>query len=570
MPEIEETAVSELEVTSPDRSCRVVRIDNSPFLIGRGQEIGNHLLLDDGRISRQCAAIISEDSGFILEDRGHRRGIFINGKKIDRAPLQNGDAITFGLEQSYEIVFRSRSDSESPVQNMMTLIGTVPTTVHGTSPGLGKLTLLLEATSLLHSDLPLESVLGSMLDHAIFITHADRGLLMEHDASGFLRVRLARGSHGVSLSGEVNPSQTALRQAMQKKKSVITEDLSVADEALQAAQSIVTQSLRAIIAIPLYAVARTNSTNAANAKGSPSPSEPGHFLGVLYLDSRKPTAFSRLDRQILDALAGQAASILDSARLVEQERQRMKLEQELNIARDIQQALIPHGFRDYSYFEVTGIHTPCHAVGGDYFDVFPLTDDRAVIVVADVSGKGIGAALLTTMLQGAFSGMTPGTDPVQVLAQLNRFLCDHYDVGRYATMFFSLLDRNGRLYYINAGHTSPLLMRAGQVSDLVTEGSLPVGLVPEATFAAKTVDLMPGDTLALYSDGITEAIDPDQNPFGDERLSQVLAGKQHMPLAELQKDILQSVETFCRGASQSDDITVMLVRYRPEPSPANP
>ena len=367
------------------------------------------------------------------------------------------------------------------------------------------------------------------------------------------------------LSGEVKPSQTALRQAMQQKKAVITEDLSVADEALQAAQSIVTQSLRAIIAIPLYAVARITSSNAIV---SSSASEPGHFLGVLYLDSRRPTAFSRLDRQILDALAGQAASILDSARLVEQERQRMKLEQELNIARDIQQALIPHGFRDYSYFEVTGIHTPCHAVGGDYFDVFPLTDDRSVIVVADVSGKGIGAALLTTMLQGAFSGMTPGTDPVQVLTQLNRFLCDHYDVGRYATMFFSLLDREGHLYYINAGHTSPLLMRAGVVTDLVTEGSLPVGLVPEATFAAKTVDLLPGDTLALYSDGITEAIDPDQNPFGDARLSQVLAGKQEMPLAELQKDILKSVETFCRGASQSDDITVMLVRYRPQSLPA--
>jgi len=171
------------------------------------------------------------------------------------------------------------------------------------------------------------------------------------------------------------------------------------------------------------------------------------------------------------------------------------------------------------------------------------------------------------MLQGAFSGMTPGTDPVQVLSQLNRFLCNHYDVGRYATMFFSILDRDGRLYYINAGHTSPLLMRGGQVTDLVTEGSLPVGLVPEATFEAKTVELLPGDTLALYSDGITEAIDPDEQPFGDDRLSSVLAGKQDRPLAELQKEILQAVETFCRGASQSDDITVLLVRYRPESSP---
>jgi sigma-B regulation protein RsbU (phosphoserine phosphatase) len=287
---------------------------------------------------------------------------------------------------------------------------------------------------------------------------------------------------------------------------------------------------------------------------------------MIYLDSRRPTAFSRLDRQILDALALQAASILDSARLVEQERQRQKLEQELNIARDIQQALIPHGFRDFPYFAVTGIHTPCNAVGGDYFDVFPLSEDRSVIVVADVSGKGIGAALLTTMLQGAFSSMTPGTDPVQVLDQLNRFLCDHSQVGRYATMFFGILNRQGHLLFINAGHPSPLLLRSGNVSSLVSEGSFPVGLVPEASFDAKTVQLLPGDTLVSFSDGVTEAMDPDEQLFGDDRLRDALVGKENNSLNDLQAEILNSVHTFTRGASQNDDITVLLVRYQPESS----
>ncbi len=561
MPDIESTIEAELAITAPDKSQRVVRITNSPFLIGRGLDIGNHLPLDDPRISRQCAAILSEASGFLLEDRGHRRGIFVNGKRVDRSMLAHGDVITFGLDQSYELVFRSRS-AEPPIQNMLTMIGHVSKT-HGTSTGLAKLTLLLEATSLLHSDLPLESVLGTMLDHAISVTHADRGLLMEADASVSLRVRLARGSHGVSLSaGEVKPSQTAIRQAMLQNTPVITEDLNIADAALQAAQSIVAQSLRAVIAIPLFAVARSNSAD------SPAASEPGHFLGMIYLDSRRPAAFSRLDRQILDALSVQAASILDSARLVEQERQRQKLEQELNIARDIQQALIPHGFRDFPYFGVTGIHTPCHAVGGDYFDVFPLSDERSVIVVADVSGKGIGAALLTTMLQGAFSGMTPGTDPVQVLNQLNRFLCEHVQVGRYATMFFSILDRDGQLFFINAGHPSPLIMRSGKVTDLVTEGSFPVGLIPEATFEGNRVQLLPGDTLVLYTDGVTEAMNHDEQLFGDARLSQTLLGKHDMPLGELQSEILTSVRAFTRGANQNDDITVLLVRYRPESVPS--
>jgi sigma-B regulation protein RsbU (phosphoserine phosphatase) len=384
---------------------------------------------------------------------------------------------------------------------------------------------------------------------------------MEADPSGSLRVRLARGSHGVSLNaGDVTPSQTALRHAMQQKKCIITEDLNVADHVLQAAQSIVSQSLRAVIAIPLYVVSRSISAD------SPAVSEAGQFLGMIYLDSRRPTAFSRLDRQILDALALQAASILDSARLVEQERQRQKLEQELNIARDIQQALIPHGFRDFPYFAVTGIHTPCNAVGGDYFDVFPLSEDRSVIVVADVSGKGIGAALLTTMLQGAFSSMTPGTDPVQVLNQLNRFLCDHAQVGRYATMFFGVLNRQGHLLFINAGHPSPLLLRSGKVSSLVSEGSFPVGLVPEASFDAKTVQLLPGDTLVSFSDGVTEAMDPDEQLFGDDRLCDTLVGKENVSLNDLQAEILSSVHTFTRGANQNDDITVLLVRYQPESS----
>ena len=223
-------------------------------------------------------------------------------------------------------------------------------------------------------------------------------------------------------------------------------------------------------------------------RGLVVPSRRGHFLGVLYLDSRRPTAFSKLDRQILDALAVEAASILDNARLVERERQRQRMEQELNIARDIQQALLPHGFRDFPYLSVTGTHTPCLAVGGDYFDVFPMSDDRTAFLVADVSGKGLGAALLTTMLQGALSGMTIGADPVRVFNHINRFLCEHAEVGRYATMFFGILDREGKLVFINAGHPSPLILRHGEVTELYTEGSFPVGLVPEADFTATTVE----------------------------------------------------------------------------------
>ncbi len=214
---------------------------------------------------------------------------------------------------------------------------------------------------------------------------------------------------------------------------------------LQGAQSIVRRSgSRAVIAIPLYAMPRASSAQTVVLKA-------GQLLGVLYLDSRRPAAFSKLDRQILDALSLHAGSILDNARLVERERERQRLEQELSIARNIQQALIPHGFRDFPYFAVSGIHTPCLEVGGDYFDVFPMSEDRTAILIADVSGKGLGAALLTTMLQGALSGMTIGADPARVFNHINRFLCDHVEVA--ATRQCSLE------FYILAA-TSNISMRA--------------------------------------------------------------------------------------------------------------
>jgi len=555
MPEAPATGEPVLEVVSPDSSRRIVRITQTPFFIGRGGVTGNHLQLDDPRVSRQSAAIISEGGRFYLEDRGQRRGLHLSGKQIDRCVLQDGDVISFGVEGSFEIIFRS-AEADSSIESLLTRIQSIPTT--GSSPGgLHKLNLLLEATMLLHSQLPLESVLGTMLDHAISITDADRGLLLEPDASGTLQIRLARRTGGLRLASEgLAPSQTALRQALEKKSAVITEDLAQADIMLQDAQSIVAQRLRAVVAIPLYAMSRANSAE------SSIHTERGHFLGVVYLDSRRPAAFSKLERQILDALALEAASILDNARLVEYERQRQRLEQELSIARDIQQALLPRGFRDFPHLTVSGVNLPCLSVGGDYFDVFPMKDERTAFLIADVSGKGLGAALLTTMLQGALSGMTMGADPAGVFNHLNNFLCEHAEVGKYATMFFGVLGRGGELEYINAGHPPPLLLRAGDLVEPFTEGSFPVGLIAGTEYEAARVTLEAGDTLVLFSDGVTEAADPDQELYGVPRLREALAGRHDAPLDHLHKAVFDSVEKFSRGASQGDDITVLLVRYR--------
>jgi sigma-B regulation protein RsbU (phosphoserine phosphatase) len=553
-----------LEVVSPDGARRYVRITQSPFLIGRGAETGNHLQLSDRRISRTCAAVVIEANRFYIEDRGQRRGLFVNGEKVESRELQDGDAITFGLDDSYEMFFRSASSSnDTSIPNLLTRIEHI-TSSEPTGGGLFKLKRLLEATSLLHSQLPLEVVLGHMLDHAVSVTDADRGLLLEADAAGALKVKLARRSGGIRLPPEsLTPSQTAIQLALKQQSPVITEDLAQADMDLQAAHSIVAQRLRAVVVIPLYAMSRANTQESmVNIKH-------GEFLGILYLDSRRPAAFSKLDRQILDALAADAASILDNSRLVERERERQRLEQEINIARDIQQALLPRNFPDNPHFAVTGINFPCLSVGGDYFDVFPLSDGRTAFLIADVSGKGLGAALVTTMLQGALSGMSLGTDPARVFNHVNRFLCDHTEVGRYATMFFGILDQDGHLEFINAGHPSPFLIRRGVAEEAFTEGSYPVGLVPEAEYTAACLKLEPGDTLVLFSDGVTEAMDPDEQLFGVPRLKQLLTGQTECPLEQLQKCVLEAVENFTRGAHQADDLTLLIVRYRATAASAN-
>jgi serine phosphatase RsbU (regulator of sigma subunit) len=555
MPDTPAADQTVLEVISPDSSRHYVQVNASPFLIGRGGDTGNHLQLIDRRISRHCAAIVYRDGRHYLEDLGQRWGIFVNGEQIENRALGDGDVITFGLADSYQLIFHA-AGGDTSIQNLLSRIGSATGKETG-SGGLGKLNLLLQATLLLHAQIPLDAVLSTMLDHAIALTQADRGLLVEQDSTGSFRVRLGRRTGNVGLAPEsLAPSQTALRQALQQQSSVITEDLAQADFGLQAAHSIVAQRLRSIVAIPLYTTPRASSVDTAVV------AKRGDLLGVVYLDSRRPAAFSKLDRQILDALGVEAAGILDNARLVERERERQRFDQEIQIARDIQQALLPRGFRDFPHLEAAGVNYPCLTVGGDYFDLFPVSDDRTAFLIADVSGKGLGAALLTTMLQGAFSGMTVGVDPARIFTRVNCFLCEHSDVGRYATLFFGILDTNGDLEFINAGHPSPLLLRRDGIAEPFTEGSYPIGLIPGAEYVATRAKLQPGDVLILFSDGVTEAMDPDDELFGLTRLREVLSGQHEASLELVQKAVLDSVENFTRGASQADDITLFLIRYR--------
>jgi sigma-B regulation protein RsbU (phosphoserine phosphatase) len=556
MPESTATVNAYIEVVFPDRPRQVVPVNELPFFIGRGQENGNHLSLDDKRISRKSMAISAGASGLLIEDRGQSEGIFVNGEPTKARSLADGDRIRLGSDDGCQLIFRLSSESfaqEEAETKLRSILGSLG---NDSADELNGLRLLLEATSLMHSQLPLESVLAAMLDHAIVITAADRGMLLEPDASGVLQVKIARGRDGESLLPEaMNPSRSVLGSAVKLETAVINEDLHLADMNLKSAQSVIVQFLRSSVVIPLYGTPRRQA-------GHSTETAPRQLLGAVYLDSKRTATFSALDRQILDALGAQAGSILENARLIEHERERQRLEQELSIAREIQQALVPQGVRDYPHFSITGVYRPCNEVGGDYFDVFPLPDGRIALLIADVAGKGLGAALLTTMLQGALSGMTLGVDPVKVFNHLNQFLCQRAAVGRCATMFFGLLDLGGALEFVRAGHPTPLLLRQGEVSELYSTGSLPIGLVETELFTSSHIQLERGDTLLLYTDGVTEAEDRNRNLFQDERLKEAFGQHPNSSLKTLLDGVGSAVEKFTEGASQADDLTLLAVRYR--------
>ncbi|HSC77513.1 MAG TPA: PP2C family protein-serine/threonine phosphatase, partial [Candidatus Acidoferrales bacterium] len=225
-------------------------------------------------------------------------------------------------------------------------------------------------------------------------------------------------------------------------------------------------------------------------------------------------------------------------------------------------------FRHLSYTRVGGVNWPCLEVGGDYFDLMELGPDRTAFVIADVSGKGLGAALVMAMLQGNFSAMALGSEPAAVCAHVNRFICNRSGVQRYATLFFGILEASGKLDYINAGHPPPILIRNGKVEQALPASCLPLGLLADAEFKDTTMQLQPGDTLIFYTDGITEAIDKQNEQFGVERLVEVVARHTNASIDKLQEAILAAVAEFSRGAYQADDLTVLILSYVGAPEPA--
>lgn len=299
----------------------------------------------------------------------------------------------------------------------------------------------------------------------------------------------------------------------------------------------------------------------------------GNVTGMLAVSHREPgRAWGRADAQLLSIAASHSAGVLEKARLraEAEERRRLqlekeKMEKELLLARDIQMRLVPEEALECGPWRADGRVVPARQVGGDYYDYFALEGGRLAVVLADVSGKGVPAALLVSTVQGTLRAFSDGRRPPRdIIRELNRAVVRHAGSGRFVTMFYAELDpRTWELRYVNAGHNYPLLRRAnGEVEPLAT-GGVPLGLFEDAVYEESVTPFGDRDGLLLFSDGITEAMDLFQSEYGDDRLAALWTRHTSDAPGEFIARLVQDVAEFRGAAAQSDDMTVVVVGRRP-------
>lgn len=272
--------------------------------------------------------------------------------------------------------------------------------------------------------------------------------------------------------------------------------------------------------------------------------------------------FGASDRRTLSLFANQASIALENANLHRQALEKQRMERELELAAEIQRQILPDGAPDVPGFELLGWNRPARTVGGDYYDLRRLDGGGLALTVADVTGKGIGAALLVSTLHSALHLLHDRVGlGAELLDRLNRHVLASSARNKFITLLLAELDpASGHIAYLNAGHNPGLLLRAGGGVDELVPCGLPVGLLPEARYEARTIELGAGDLLCLYTDGITECSSPADEEFGVDRLIECLAEGRHTPLPEIAARIDRRTRDFAAGQPQLDDQTLVLLR----------
>lgn len=285
--------------------------------------------------------------------------------------------------------------------------------------------------------------------------------------------------------------------------------------------------------------------------------------GVLTVYNKKHgEEFTDDDLKLLSIIAAQSAQIIENARLNEREKQLLKMQEELRLAAQIQCELLPKVMPVIPGYDIAGKNIPAQAVGGDHFDFIPLEPNRLAVCVGDVSGKGLPASLLMANLQATLRAqILSNLSPSECIAQANVLMCRCTSAEKFATVFYGVLDYKAHLLAsCNAGHNFPLLIRkSGDVKQLQT-GGLALALLEEVPYSQESVRLFEGDVLVVYSDGVSEAMNVAQQQFGEDRLTQIIQNSVGLPAAEIIETIVDAVRRFVGDATQSDDMTLVVIK----------
>jgi len=522
-----------------------IDLDRDSTSIGRSPN--QDVVLNDPCVSRHHAVILREDETYTVIDQNSTHGTFLNAVRVERAVLKFEDVLQMGSLKSPKLRFRLQQHNQttsgllqSPITNLLSSLSELRRPAGELRPAareMEKLNWLLRAARLLNEGGAIEDILSAFLHLTLQLTGLERGFVFLQE-DGEMRLAQGLSADGETLEEDSTVSRRAIHKAIESESKFSVSD-TLADDNASGWSSVMVNSIRSICCIPLR--------KRASAK------EPNRLLGLLYLDSQIGLRdLTKIDHQLLDTIAAEAAALLHNALLAEAEYKARQAREELAVAAKIHSSLMAMTLPRLPYAEIHAKSVPCLAIGGDFYDAVAL-EDCICVIVADVSGKGVSAAIVAATLQGIIHSQFLARQGLpEIAAVVNHFLCAR-NVGKYATMVLLKLFPDGRVEYTNCGHVQPLAVRGTEIQRL-EEGNLVVGLIAGASYTSTHCMLQPGEWLLLASDGVTEAEDNAGNQFGDSGLNAVA----HYENIDA---IIDHVKNFQAPNLAQDDCTLLKIRY---------
>jgi len=523
------------------------------YIVGRDAQVD--LVVNDATVSRRHAQLDIAANGKIrLTDLNSLNGTLVNDRKITGSvDVKVGDAITFGTVG----FLISSSETTIPKPEVAVTDGVESYTSMSSLPideALQPLALkdytnprIFKAISDMAKMLILPQSADEMFSESLSllqdIVHAERAaVFLAREGSETLTLVTYRLSDQKS-SDSFAISRSIVREVLDKKMAVLFSDL-ISDERFAKQESIVVSGIRSAMAVPLINEQKV--------------------LGILYTDTADP--WQRFDEESLKITATfgniLAAKIINQG-LLKERQEKEALESELRIASQIQEELMPKVLPVVPGYAFHAFQMQCKMVGGDLYDAALLRDGRVLILLADVSGKGMGAALLASNILSAFR-MLRGNfdfDVAEATTRVNAQLHGSSRSGDFATAFLAVLDANNHtLTYVNAGHNSPLLVRNEGKIEYIEATGMPIGVFDGVDWEARTVTLAAGDRLLVFTDGIPEAMNATEDFYSDERLEKFTVDHRTEPPDAFATALIHDVSNFVGDAPRSDDITLMLLQ----------